>query len=204
MTRPPTDIPDPHVVAVSRDQLHRFSKVPVDQIRLVAGVGVVGDAHAGTLIQHRSRVRRDPDQPNLRQVHLLHAELFDEARAMGYQLAAGDLGENILTAGVDLLALPTGTLLHLGDAVLRLTGLRNPCAQINQFRPGLMKVVLTTEDGTPREEPAPATASPHARTTRVVRKAGVMAVVEQGGKIRPGQPISVRLPTDPQMPLEPV
>ncbi|WP_131104360.1 MOSC domain-containing protein [Ornithinimicrobium sufpigmenti] len=199
-----TDLPTPRVVAVSRDQTHRFSKVPVDQIQLIAGLGIVGDAHAGTLVQHRSRVRRDPNQPNLRQVHLLHAELFDEARAMGYVLSPGDLGENILTAGIDLLGLPTGTLLHLGDAVVRLTGLRNPCAQINDFRPGLIKVVLTTQDGTPREEPAPSTASPEAASARVVRKAGVMAVVEHSGEVRPGQPISVRLPDGQHRPLQPV
>ena len=197
-------MPSPHVVAVSRDQMHRFSKVPVEQIELVAGLGIVGDAHAGTLVQHRSRVRRDPNQPNLRQVHLLHAELFAEARAMGYELSPGDLGENILTAGVDLLALPTGTLLHIGETVLRLTGLRNPCAQINQFRPGLLKVVLAKADGTPRGEPAPATDSPDAGSVRVIRKAGVMSVVEQGGEVRPGQAISVRPPDGPHLPLEPV
>lgn len=194
----------PHVVAVSRDELHRFSKVPVEQIELVAGLGIVGDAHAGTLVQHRSRVRRDPNQPNLRQVHLLHAELFDEARAMGYDLSPGDLGENILTAGVDLLELPTGTLLRIGEALLRLTGLRNPCAQINQFRHGLMKVVLTKEDGTPREDPAPPTADLAARTARVVRKAGVMAVVERSGVVRTGHPVTVQLPDEPHLPLEPV
>lgn len=199
-----TDLPPPHVVAVSRDQMHRFSKAPVEAVELVVGLGVIGDAHAGTLVQHRSRVRRDPNQPNLRQVHLLHAELFDEARAMGYELSPGDLGENILTAGIDLLGLPTGTLLHLGDAVVRLTGLRNPCAQINDFRPGLLKVVLAAEDGTPRGKPAPSTASPDAGTVRVVRKAGVMAVVEHSGEVRPGQLISVRLPDGPHQPLQPV
>lgn len=199
-----TDLPTPRVLAVSRDQMHRFSKLPVERIELVAGLGIVGDAHAGTLVQHRSRVRRDPHQPNLRQVHLIHAELFAEAREMGYALSPGDLGENILTAGVDLLTLPTGTLLQIGDAVLRLTGLRNPCAQINHFRPGLLKVVLATEDGTPRENPAPATGSADAGSTRVIRKAGVMSVVERGGEVRPGQLISARLPDGPHQPLEPV
>lgn len=199
-----TTTPSARVVAVSRDQMHRFSKVPVERIELVAGLGIVGDAHAGTLVQHRSRVRRDPNQPNLRQVHLIQVELLAEARETGYELSPGDLGENILTAGVDLLTLPTGTLLRIGDAVLRLTGLRNPCAQINQFRPGLLKVVLATEDGTPRDKPAPATGSADARSTRVVRKAGVMAVVEQGGEVRPGQPIGVQLPRVPHQPLHPV
>jgi MOSC domain-containing protein YiiM len=177
----------PHVVAVSRDETHRFSKVPAESITLVAGMGVLGDAHAGTLVQHRSRVRRDPNQPNLRQVHLIQAELFDEARAMGHELEPGDLGENVLTAGIDLLGLPTGTLLDLGGPVVRLTGLRNPCVQIDRFQPGLLKVVV-----------ARAAAS-------VIRKAGVMSVVERGGEVRPGQAITVTLP-DPgrHTPLEPV
>jgi len=196
-------MPAPRVVAVSRDGTHRFSKVPVDAITLVAGLGVLGDAHAGTLVQHRSRVRRDPDQPNLRQVHLIHAELFEDARELGYELGPGDLGENVLTAGLDLLGLPTGTLLDLGGPVVRLTGLRNPCAQINTFRPGLLKVVMARADGTPTDEPAPSTASPESATAQVVRKAGVMAVVERGGDVRPGQPITVTLP-DTRTPLVPV
>ncbi|NHN57249.1 MOSC domain-containing protein [Calidifontibacter sp. DB0510] len=192
------------VEAVCRDGIHRFSKTPVGSITLVARLGVVGDAHAGTLVQHRSRVRRDPNQPNLRQVHLLHAELFDEARAMGYELAAGDLGENVLTRGIDLLGLPTGTLLGLGDAVVRLTGLRNPCRQINDFQPGLLKVVLSRADGTPTDVPAPSTASPEIAKVQLIRKAGVMAVVERGGDVRPGQPIAVTLPPAPHQPLLPV
>lgn len=194
----------PRVVAVSRDETHRFSKVPVDSITLLAGLGVVGDAHAGTLVQHRSRVRRDPNQPNLRQVHLIHEELFDEARAMGHDLAPGDLGENVLTSGVDLLGLPTGTLLDLGGPVVRLTGLRNPCAQINTFRPGLLKVVLSRSDGTPMEAPAPPTGSPGSAAAPVVRRAGVMAVVELGGVVRPGHGITVTLPEEPHAPLAPV
>lgn len=194
----------PRVVAVSRDATHRFSKVPAESITLVAGLGVLGDAHAGTLVQHRSRVRRDPNQPNLRQVHLIHAEVFDDARAMGYELGPGDLGENVLTADLDLLGLPTGTLLDLGGPVVRLTGLRNPCAQINAFRPGLLKVVLSRADGTPTDEPASSTASPEAATAAVIRKAGVMAVVERGGEVAPGQPITVSLPEPPHTPLAPV
>lgn len=194
----------PRVAAVSRDETHRFSKVPAESITLVAGLGVLGDAHAGTLVQHRSRVRRDPNQPNLRQVHLLHAEVFDDARAMGYELGPGDLGENVLTADLDLLGLPTGTLLDLGGPVVRLTGLRNPCAQINAFRPGLLKVVLSRADGTPTDEPAPSTASTECATTPVMRKAGVMAVVERGGEVVPGEPITVALPDTPHTPLAPV
>lgn len=194
----------PRVVAVCRDELHRFSKVPTESITLVAGLGVLGDAHAGTLVQHRSRVRRDPNQPNLRQVHLIPAEIFDDARAMGYDLGPGDLGENVLTMGLDLLGLPTGTLLDLGGPVVRLTGLRNPCAQINAFRPGLLKVVLSRADGTPTDEPAPSTASPDCASAPLVRKAGVMAVVERGGEVVPGGPIAVTLPDAPHTPLAPV
>ncbi|QBX55192.1 MOSC domain-containing protein [Nocardioides seonyuensis] len=197
-------MPRPRVVAVSRDETHRFSKLPADSITLVAGLGVLGDAHAGTLVQHRSRVRRDPNQPNLRQVHLIHSELFDDARALGYELAPGDLGENVLTADLDLLGLPTGTLLDLGGPVVRLTGLRNPCVQINDFRPGLLKVVLAREDGTPTDEPAPSTGSPEITTARLIRKAGVMAVVEYGGDVVPHQPITVTLPPGPHTALVPV
>ena len=195
----------PRVVAVSRDEMHRFSQVPVASITLVAGEGVDGDAHAGALVQHRSRVRRDPSQPNLRQVHLIHAELFDEAREMGHEVGPGGLGENVVTADLDLLGLPTGTLLDLGGPVVRLTGLRNPCAQINTFQPGLLKVVLSREDGTPMADPAPATGTaPSTPAPAVVRRAGVMAVVERGGDVVPGQPITVTLPEGPHVPLEPV
>ena len=197
-------MPTPRVVAVSRDRMHRFSKVPAESIILVAGLGVRGDAHAGTLVQHRSRVRRDPNQPNLRQVHLLPAEVFDDARALGYELGPGDLGENVLTADVDLLGLPAGTLLDLGGPVVRLTGLRNPCAQINAFRPGLLKAVLSRADGTPTDEPAPSTGSPELATVAVIRKAGVMAVVEVGGEVSAGRTITVTLPQAPHTPLAPV
>jgi MOSC domain-containing protein YiiM len=192
------------VVSVSRDASHRFSKVPMESITLVADLGVRGDAHAGALVRHRSRVRRDPNQPNLRQVHLIHTELFDEARALGYVLRPGDLGENVLTGGLDLLALPTGTLLEFGGPVLRVTGLRNPCAQINQFQPGLLKVVLSRPDGTPTDEPAPSGVSPECQTVSVIRKAGVMAVVVRGGDVLPGQPITVVLPQPPHEALVPV
>ena len=186
------------MIAVSRDDQHRFSKVPVESITLVAGHGVEGDAHAGAFVKHRSRVKRDPHQPNLRQVHLIHSELFDEALAMGYELGPGDLGENVLTADVDLLGLPAGTLLDLGGPVVRLTGLRNPCVQINRFRPGLVKVVLSKIDGTPAGRPV-GTSAP-----QVIRKAGVMAVVESGGDVVPGRAITITLPDGPHTPLAPV
>jgi len=178
----------PTVVAVSRDRDHRFSKPLVDEVVLVAGWGIEGDAHAGTTVQHRSRVARDPSQPNLRQVHLIHAELFDEVADAGFAVAAGQMGENVTTRGVDLLALPQDTLLHLGDeACVRVTGLRNPCQQINGFEPGLLRAVLgRDEDGT------------------VVRKGGVMSVVVTGGTVRPGDPIRVELPAGAPQPLQPV
>ncbi len=176
------------VVAVSTDGGHHFSKPVVDAITLVEGWGVEGDAHAGTTVQHRSRVARDPSQPNLRQVHLLHAELFDEVAGAGFAVAPGQMGENVTTRGVDLLALPTDTLLHLGaEACVRVTGLRNPCQQINGFEPGLLRAVLgRADDGT------------------VERKGGVMAVVVTGGTIRAGDTVRVELPTGEPVPLSPV
>jgi MOSC domain-containing protein YiiM len=176
------------VVAVSRDADHRFSKQSVDEIILVAGWGIEGDAHAGTTVQHLSRVARDPSQPNLRQVHLIHAELFDEVAVAGHEVEPGQLGENITTRGVDLLALPEGTLLHLGDdAVVRVTGLRNPCQQINGFEPGLLRQVLgRADDGS------------------VERKGGVMTVVVVGGVVRADNEIRVQLPVGEQIPLAPV
>jgi MOSC domain-containing protein YiiM len=176
------------VVAVSTDSSHRFSKPVVAEIVLVQGWGVEGDSHAGKTVQHRSRVARDPSQPNLRQVHLIHAELFDEVAESGFNVAPGQLGENITTRGIDLLGLPTGTLLHLGEtACVRVTGLRNPCQQINDFEPGLLREVLgRTEDGT------------------VERKGGVMAVVVAGGIVRQGDRVGVELPEGDQSSLGPV
>lgn len=178
----------PRVIAVSRDDVHRFSKPVVDEVTLVEGWGIEGDAHAGTTVQHRSRVARDPSQPNLRQVHLLHAEVFDEVAEAGFRVEPGQMGENVTTRGVDLLGLPTGTLLHLGDeACVRVTGLRNPCQQINGFEPGLLREVLgRDEDGA------------------VVRKGGVMSVVVTGGVVRTGDRIRIELPTGEQQALQPV
>ncbi|GGD28901.1 MOSC domain-containing protein [Nocardioides daphniae] len=192
----------PHVVAVSRDGTHRFSKVPTEAITLIEGIGVLGDAHAGTLVQHRYSARRDPNQPNLRQVHLIQSELFDQAREQGYELGPGDLGENVLTAGIDLLTLPEGTLLDLGGPVVRLTGLRNPCVLINRFRPGLLKVVLARADGTPMGRAVPDEPRPDAPA--VIRRAGVMSVVERGGEVVPGAPVTVTLPDGPHVAMEPV
>lgn len=176
------------VVAVHRSSSHDFSKHPEDAITLVEGWGVEGDAHAGPTVQHRSRVARDPAAPNLRQVHLLHAELFDELVDRDHAVFPGDLGENVTTRGIDLLALPVGTLLQLGDsAQVEVTGLRNPCSQIDRFQRGLMAAVLDKD-----------------AQGRTVRKSGVMAIVRQGGILRPGDAIVAHLPPTPHKNLEPV
>ena len=178
--------PPPAIVtAVSRDSQHRFSKPNQLMIRLVEGLGIEGDAHAGTTVKHRSRVARDATQPNLRQVHLIHAELFDELAADGFRVSAGDLGENITTKGVDLLTLPAGTRLAIGDsAVVEVTGLRNPCVQIDDFQKDLMRATLGKDaDG------------------NLVRKTGVMSVVIAGGDVRPGDAIRVLLPAVPHRKL---
>ena len=174
------------VAAVAKAGGHHFSKSPVAEIELLAGLGVEGDAHQGVTVRHRSRVAVDPSQPNLRQVHLIHAELFAELAEKGFAIRPGDLGENVTTQGVDLLGLPRDTLLAIGDtAVLAVTGLRNPCVQIERFRPGLLAAVLGKG---PRGE--------------LIRKAGIMAVVRVGGSVRPGDPILVHLPPLPHLPLE--
>lgn len=196
-----------HVLSVNRDPMHRFSKRPCESISLAAQLGVVGDAHAGTLVQHRSRVRRDPNQSNLRQVHLIHAELFAEAAERGHEIGPGDLGENITTHGLSLLSLPVGTELHFGEVVVRLTGLRNPCRQINDFQAGLLKVVVARADGLHSENDPKLTASggvDNLDGSPVVRKTGVMGVVVQGGEVRPGQSIEVVLPSKPHAALGPV
>ncbi|MGC0422678.1 MOSC domain-containing protein [Embleya sp. AB8] len=174
------------VTAVGRSAEHGFTKPNVPDIRLLAGLGVEGDAHLGVTVQHRSRVAVDPTQPNLRQVHLIHAELHEELAAGGFTVAAGELGENVTTRGIDLLDLPTGTRLHLGpDAVVEVTGLRNPCPQINTFQPGLLKALVGRDEA-----------------GNIVRKAGVMAIVLTGGEVRAGDPIRVELPAPPHRALE--
>jgi MOSC domain-containing protein YiiM len=175
-----------YVVGVSRDSGHRFSKPAVASIRVIAGHGIEGDAHAGATIQHRHPMRLDPTRPNLRQVHLIQAELHDELRELGYDVKPGELGENVTTRGIDLLGLPQGTRLRIGpDVVLEVTGLRSPCQQINKFTPGLLKEVIRTDpDGI------------------VVRKTGIMSVVRADGVIHPDDTIVVELPDGPQLPLE--
>ncbi len=179
----------PRILAVHASDAHNFSKRGCDAIRLLAGLGVEGDAHCGVTARHRSRVARDPFQPNLRQVHLLHSELFNELKAQGFNISPGELGENITTCGMDLLALSTGCELLLGDeAVVRITGLRNPCTQLDRFQPGLMAALLDrTPDG------------------GLVRKAGVMGVVLRGGRVTPGSPLKIHnMPVGVHAPLMPV
>jgi hypothetical protein len=176
------------VEAVSRSASHTLTKPGQASIRLLAGLGVEGDAHMGVTVKHRSRVARDPSQPNLRQVHLIHGELHDELRAGGFPVGAGEMGENITTRGVDLLGLPVGTRLRLGaEALVEITGLRNPCAQLERIQPGLMEAVLDRDE-----------------QGQLIRKAGVMGVVLVGGEVRLGDPIDVVLPSEPHRPLEPV
>lgn len=183
-----TDSTPVRVEAVALDATHEFSKIPVAEISLRAGLGVEGDAHAGRTVQHRSRVRRDPTQPNLRQVHLVHAELLDDLAARGFRVGPGTIGENVTTRGVALLDLPTGTRLRLGStAVVELTGLRNPCRQLDDYQPGLTRALL-------ERDPA----------GNVVRLAGVMSVVLADGLVRPGDPIEVVRPAPPHAALEPV
>ncbi|GAA1786909.1 MOSC domain-containing protein [Luedemannella flava] len=178
----------PVVTAVSRSATHDFSKRNEPSVRLLTGLGIEGDAHSGVTVKHRSRVARDPSQPNLRQVHLIHAELHDELAAAGYTVVAGDMGENITTRGVDLLGLPTGARLRLGaTALVEITGLRNPCPQLNGFQAGLMQAVLDRDaDG------------------NVIRKGGIMGIVLADGDVHPGDPITVTLPPLPHTPLAPV
>jgi hypothetical protein len=178
----------PVVTSVSRSGGHTFTKPVVLTIRLVRGLGVAGDAHLGEKVKHRSRVRKNPDDPNLRQVHLIHEELFAELRRAGFDLGPGAIGENITTRGIDLLALPTGTRLRLGaEAVVEITGLRNPCRQLDAFQPGLMAAVLGRD-----------------AAGRLVRKSGVMAVVVNGGDVQAGDAIAVDLPAGEPRPLAPV
>jgi MOSC domain-containing protein YiiM len=176
------------VVAVSRSARHTMSKPNEESVRLIEGLGVEGDAHQGATVKHRSRVKRDAGQPNLRQVHLIHAELHDELREAGFRISPGQMGENVTTRGVDLLGLPAGARLHLGStAVVEVTGLRNPCGQLNGIQPGLMAATLgRDEDG------------------NLVRKAGIMGIVITGGKVRPGDQIRVELPPPPHPPLAPI
>ncbi|MEO3806158.1 MOSC domain-containing protein [Nonomuraea sp. B1E8] len=174
------------VTAVSSNGEYSFTKPNRESITLLAGLGVEGDVHAGVTVKHRSRVAQDPTQPNLRQVHLIHEELFAELDQAGYTVRPGELGENVTTSGIDLLGLPAGTLLHVGEqAVVEVTGLRNPCVQIDNFQDGLLKQVVGRDEA-----------------GNLVRKTGVMSVVRTGGVVRPSDTIKVELPAEPHRPLD--
>ncbi|MGV2863515.1 MOSC domain-containing protein [Achromobacter sp. ESBL13] len=177
---------NPIVIAVALSATHAFSKPVVPTIMLLRGLGVEGDAHQGVTVKHRSRVRADPTQPNLRQVHLIQAELHDELQLAGFNVAEGTMGENITTRGIDLLALPRGTRLRIGqDAIIEITGLRNPCVQLDQYQKGLMAAVLGRHpDGS------------------LQRRAGVMGIVIEGGAVSPGDAIRTELPALPHLALE--
>jgi MOSC domain-containing protein YiiM len=173
------------VVAVCSNPSHSFSKPEVTRIRLIEGLGVEGDAHAGALVQHSYLVRKDETQPNLRQVHLIHSELLDYLADQGHQVNAGELGENITTKGIDLLALPTGTRLRFGsDAVVEMTGLRNPCIQVDEFQEGLLRLLRTRDPG-----------------GAIRRIGGVMGIVTTGGLVAPGDEIGSNAPPEPHVPL---
>lgn len=174
------------VIAVSKSGTHTFSKPNQESIQLLAGLGVDGDAHLGEKVKHRSRVAKNPDQPNLRQVHLIHSELHDELNANGFSVSAGQMGENVTTRGIDILNLPTGTGLHLGrDAIIEITGLRNPCEQLDRFQDGLMKACVYKD-----------------RDGNIIRRAGVMGIVLSGGEVSAGDVIRVELPAEPHQPLQ--
>lgn len=174
------------VIAVSVNPHHGFSKFNRDSIKLIAGLGVEGDAHAGRKIKHRSRVAKDPNQPNLRQIHLIHAELHDELSRKGFDLKAGQMGENITTRGIDLLTLPTNTRLKIGrESVVQITGLRNPCAQLDRFQTGLMAAVLDRD-----------------AEGKLIRKAGVMGIVIFSGEVKIGDEIEIELPSTPHNALD--
>lgn len=174
------------VFALCRSSTHTMSKPKVSSLRILKGLGVDGDAHQGLTVKHRSRVARDPNQPNLRQVHLIHSELHDELSFKGFNITEGQMGENITTRGLDLLSLPKGTRLHIGKTViLEVTGLRNPCHQLDGLQQGLMQAVLDKDS-----------------QGNVIRRAGIMAIVLEGGEIFPGDEIKVTLPPEPYQGLE--
>lgn len=180
-------MPTPIVIAVASDTAHNIVKPVREHIKLVAGWGVEGDAHAGITVQHRYDKRRNPNAPNLRQVHLMHAELFDQAATLGLTVEPGEMGENITTRGIDILNLPRGTHLKIGDAIIEVTGLRNPCKYLNQIAPGLLKACMAKhEDGTNFPQ------------------SGIMGVILEDGEVKAGDEIHIIAPPKPHERLKPV
>ena len=174
------------VVSVSKSSKHTFSKYLKKEIFLLEGLGVEGDAHMGEKVKHRSRVAKDPNQPNLRQIHLIHSELFEELKDKGFVVVPGQMGENITTQNIDLLKLPRNSILTIGEsAKIKITGLRNPCKQIDSIKAGLMKAVLDEDE-----------------EGNLIRKAGVMGVVLEGGRVEVGDEVSIELPAKPYLKLE--
>jgi len=174
------------VISVSKSRSHTFNKYVSSEIILVKGLGVEGDAHKGEKVKHRSRVAKDPNQPNLRQVHLIHSELFEELKEKGFEVNPGQMGENITTQEIDLLNLPKDTILSIGKtAKIKITGLRNPCKQIDSIKKGLMNAVLDKD-----------------KEGNLIRKAGIMGIIIEGGTINAGDEISIKLPTQPHLKLE--
>jgi len=182
-----SEIKEAKVVAVSKSNAHTFNKYNCEQITLIEGLGIKGDAHQGVFVKHRSRVKKNPTTPNLRQVHLIHSELFDELSEKGFKVVPGQMGENITTAGIDLLKLPKDTLLKIGTAEIVITGLRNPCSQLESIQKGLMKALLDKD-----------------QHGNLIRKAGIMGTVQSGGDIAPGDAILVILPPQPHVVLDKV
>jgi len=174
------------VVSVSKNSIHSISKKACDHIMLLKGLGVEGDVHMGSKVKHRSRVRKDPNQPNLRQVHLIHSELFDELKEQGFEVSPAQMGENVTTKGIDLLSLPKDTILSIGhSAQIQITGLRNPCDQINSIQDGLMNAVIDKDD-----------------QGRLIRKSGIMGIVLAGGEIKVNDEIAIKLPDEPFIKLD--
>ncbi len=178
----------PEILSTSARKGHGVGKTVLSEITLIAGQGVEGDAHCGEKVKHRSRARYNPSLPNLRQVHLIHGELLDELAGKGFAIAPGELGENILTGGIDLLSLPTGSILSFpSGATVEITGLRNPCIQLERHKTGLMHALLD-----------------HAADGSLIRKGGIMGIVLTGGVVRAGDGVVITDPEGAFRPLQPV
>ena len=157
---------------------HTFSKSERYSVTLLQGLGIEGDAHCGSTVQHLSDRKKNSTRSNLRQLHLIQSELIEELNATGFDVRPGDLGENITTGQIDLPALPQGTLLRIGDtAVVEITGLRTPCFKIERFRKGLRSAVTEHRHGGP-----------------ATLKGALMAIVVAGGVVNRDDRIGVIIP----------